>query len=103
MISDKQNIDNFLKNNQNKKVVVVQGLGFVGSVMSLVCANAIDEEYAVVGVDLPSNKDIIDNLNSGNFPIKSSDTKVDEYYQNSIKKNNFYATSDIYAYSKADL
>ena len=102
MISDKQNIDNFLKNNQNKKVVVVQGLGFVGSVMSLVCANAIDEEYAVVGVDLPSNKDIIDNLNSGNFPIKSSDTKVDEYYQNSIKKNNFYATSDIYAYSKAD-
>ena len=86
MISDKQNIDNFLKNNQNKKVVVVQGLGFVGSVMSLVCANAIDEEYAVVGVDLPSNKDIIDNLNSGNFPIKSSDTKVDEYYQNSIKK-----------------
>ena len=60
--------------------------------MSLVCANAINEEYAVIGVDLPSNRKIIDKLNSGIFPIKSSDKKVDEYFQNSIKKNNFFAT-----------
>jgi hypothetical protein len=26
--------------------------GFVGAVMSIVCANAITEEYAVIGVDL---------------------------------------------------
>ena len=103
MKSDKPNIDNFLKHNKNKKVVVVQGLGFVGSVMSLVCANAINEDYAVIGVDLPSNKEIIEKLNSGIFPIKSSDSKVEEYYQNTIKKNNFYATSDNYAYSKADV
>ena len=103
MMSDKLNIDNFLKNNKNKKVVVVQGLGFVGSVMSLVCANAINEEYAVLGVDLPSNKEIIEKLNSGTFPIKSSDIKVEKYYQNAIKKNNFFATYDNYAYSKADV
>ena len=36
--------------------VCIQGLGFVGAVMSLVCANAITKEYAVIGVDLP-NKD----------------------------------------------
>lgn len=33
-------------------MVVVQGLGFVGAVMSLVCANALTDEYAVIGVDL---------------------------------------------------
>ena len=33
-------------------MIVVQGLGFVGAVMSLVCANAVTEEYAVIGVDL---------------------------------------------------
>ena len=100
---DRNNIDKFLSNHKGKKVVVVQGLGFVGSVMSLVCANAINEEYAVIGVDLPSNRKIIDKLNSGIFPIKSSDKKVDEYFQNSIKKNNFFATCDSYAYSKADI
>ncbi len=38
----------FLKNNKNKEVIVIQGLGFVGSVMSLVCANAINGDYAVM-------------------------------------------------------
>ena len=42
----------FIDRNGGKKIVVVQGLGFVGAVMSLVCANAITEEYAVIGVDL---------------------------------------------------
>ena len=33
-LDDKKNIDDFLSKNENKKVIVVQGLGFVGSVMS---------------------------------------------------------------------
>ena len=45
----KKNIDNFLKLNKNKKIIVVQGLGFVGAVMSLVCANS-ESDYAVIGV-----------------------------------------------------
>ena len=36
-LCDKKNIDSFLNQNSEKKVVVVQGLGFVGAVMSLVC------------------------------------------------------------------
>ncbi|MBK5271345.1 MAG: nucleotide sugar dehydrogenase, partial [Bacteroidia bacterium] len=51
---DKAGIDNFLKLHPGKKVVVVQGLGFVGSVMALVVANALTEEYAVIGIDLPT-------------------------------------------------
>ena len=56
VLDDSNSIDLFLKKNK-KPVVVVQGLGFVGSVMSLVCANAINGDYAVIGVDLP-NKNI---------------------------------------------
>ena len=46
-------LHNWVINNE-KKVVVVQGLGFVGSVMSLVVANAFNLDYAVIGVDLPN-------------------------------------------------
>ena len=48
-------IEKFVKKNHEKKIIVVQGLGFVGSVMSLVCANALNDDYAVIGVDLPTN------------------------------------------------
>ena len=51
-LDDSSNIDEFLNRNKHKKVVVVQGLGFVGAVMSLVCANSGNDEYAVIGVDL---------------------------------------------------
>ena len=51
-LDDSAEIQDFLKKNIGKKVIVVQGLGFVGAVMSLVCANALTEEYAVIGVDL---------------------------------------------------
>ena len=53
IIDDSERIEQFLERNDGNKVVVVQGLGFVGAVMSLVCANAIGEHYAVIGVDLP--------------------------------------------------
>ena len=52
LIDDTISIDKFVSIN-NKPVIAVQGLGFVGAVMSLVCANAINGDYAVIGVDLP--------------------------------------------------
>ena len=91
-LNDSKNIDQFLSSNKNKPVVVVQGLGFVGSVMSLVCANSLKNEYAVIGVDLPTEESYwkICSINEGTFPIVSSDKKVEAYYKKSIKKNNFY-------------
>ena len=47
-----KNIDAFLAENADKKIIVVQGLGFVGAVMSLVCANSNEDEYAVIGLIL---------------------------------------------------
>lgn len=102
-LTDKLNIDKFIDCNIGKKIVVVQGLGFVGAVMSLVCANS-DTEYAVIGVDLPDSNNLkkINLLNDGVFPIIASDPQIKIYFENVIKKRNFYATFDSYAYSKAD-
>ena len=96
-------IKEFLKNNVDKDVVVVQGLGFVGAVMSLVVSNSSKKDYAVIGVDRKKNIEIIDKINSGIFPVKSSDPKIEEYYQHSIKKRNFLATYDHSAYSYASV
>ena len=48
---DKDGLSNFIEINGQKQVVAVQGLGFVGAVMSLVVANSDDGGYAVIGVD----------------------------------------------------
>ena len=103
-LNDKKNIDNFLNQHSGKKVIVVQGLGFVGAVMSLVCANSPDEDYVVVGVDLanPNNYWKIASINEGVFPVIASDPQIEVFYKNTIVKNNFYATYDSYIYSKAD-
>ena len=103
--TDQTNINRFLKINKNKNIIAVQGLGFVGAVMSIVCANSNKNEYAVIGVDLGNKNNYwkIASINEGNFPIKSSDPKVEEYYQKSIKKGNFIATFDSSAYSHASV
>ena len=47
-------LQKFINENQHRKIVAIQGLGFVGSAMSLVCANPLNGDYAVIGVELPN-------------------------------------------------
>lgn len=103
--SDREGIDAFVASHPGKKVVVVQGLGFVGAVMSLVVANALTEEYAVIGVDLPTPASWwkIKSINEGIFPVIADDPKIGIFYKQAREKKNLYATSDPYAYSKADV
>ena len=103
-IDDTHEIDKFILSN-NKPVVAVQGLGFVGAVMSLVCANALDGDYAVIGVDLPRKDTLwkIKSINEGLFPVIASDPKIDEFYDIAKEKGNLIATFDTYAYTKADV
>lgn len=105
LVDDKAGIDAFLAMHHGKKVVVVQGMGFVGSVMGLVVANALHEEYAVIGIDLPTAGSYwkICSINEGVFPVLASDPKISQYYQQSREKKNYYATCDPYAYSRADV
>ncbi len=98
-------IHDFLSRNEGKKVVVVQGLGFVGAVMSLVCANAITEEYAVIGIDLANENTYwkIKSINDGIFPLIADDPKIAEFFDNAKLKGNFLATYDPVAYQYADV
>lgn len=102
---DRAAIAAFLDRHRGKRVVVVQGLGFVGAVMSLVCANAISEEYAVIGVDLatPASYWRIGSLNEGRFPLVANDPQIETFFQSAIRKGNFFATHDPVAYSYADV
>ena len=104
-LNDSENILRFLSENKGKKVIAVQGLGFVGAVMSLVCANAITEEYAVIGVDL-ANEDTywkIKSINDGVFPLIADDPKITEFFNIAKEKGNFLATFDPFAYKYADV
>ncbi len=105
IVDDSKNIDLFLGHHNDKKVVVVQGLGFVGAVMSLVCANALGEDYAVIGIDMPNENSYwkIKSINDGKFPLIAEDPKIDEFFENAKKNNNFFATYDPYAYKHADI
>ena len=104
-VDDESNINQFLSQHNGKPIIVIQGLGFVGSVMSLVCANALNKDYAVIGIDLPTEDSYwkICSINEGVFPVISSDPKVEEFYIQARKESNLYATCDPYAYSKADV
>ena len=104
-IDDSNIIEDFIKKNNAKPVVLVQGLGFVGSVMSLVCANAINADYSVIGIDLPNESSYwkVKSINEGVFPVTSSDTKVEKFFDNSLNNGNLLATCDTYAYSVADI
>ena len=103
-IDDSKSIREFLDKNEGKKVVVVQGLGFVGAVMSLVCANSISDEYAVIGVDLPTENSLwkIKSINEGIFPLIADDPKIYDFFNEAKSKGNFLATYDPQAYSFAE-
>ena len=68
LLDDRAGIEEFISLNEVKGIVVVQGLVFVDAVMSLVCANAITEHYAVIGADLANENIFCKHL--GRFPQK---------------------------------
>lgn len=95
----------FCKENKQKVIVAVQGLGFVGTAMSLVIANAPKKQFAVLGVDLKSKNSYwkIEDINNGVLPISSSDKLLEKYFNNALKEKNFLATYDVKSYSMADI
>jgi UDP-N-acetyl-D-glucosamine dehydrogenase len=103
--ADSEAIHRFLAVNAGRKVVVVQGLGFVGAVMALVCANTGSEDYAVLGVDLASPEAWwrIRSLNDGTFPLTAGDPKIEKFFAAARRNNRFLATHDPDAYSVADV
>jgi len=98
-------LETFTYNCKNRPIVLVQGLGFVGSVMSLVIANAVNGDYTVIGIDQDTDtgRKTVASLNNGVFPIVADDPKIAEYFEAVCKRGNFFATVDPVAYSAADV
>jgi nucleotide sugar dehydrogenase len=107
--SDINKISAFIARNKGKKVVVIQGLGFVGSAMLTAVASAQDKDnsplYAVIGVDLaePQSYWKVGMINGGKLPVKSIDKELLRVFYKSFKSGNIIATTDKYVYSNADI
>ena len=81
----------FVDSNQHRKIVAIQGLGFVGTAMSLVVAKSADH-YAVVGVDRCDEYNYwkIGSINNFELPIVSSDPKLSEYMSLAKENQNLF-------------
>ena len=95
---------------EKRKSVCVQGLGFVGSTMSIVIASArskLHKEgiYNVYGLE-KENKNgmkIVTSMNKGVFPFKTSDQKLKKELKKSISFKNYHATTDTKILSEVDV
>lgn len=93
-----------------RKIVAVQGLGFVGCVMATVVADATDEDgkpiYFVHGHQRASQRSYwkVPVINSGIPPVNSSDPEVPKiFHRTVIEKKNFRATSEESVYGLVDI
>jgi len=109
-ISIKDKAFEFVKSNKNRKIVVIQGLGFVGSAMAAVVADTKDADgeplYFVIGVDLPTPDAYwkIGMINDGLCPVVSEDEKLRNAIYNCVKnQKNLIATSSKKVYGLADI
>ncbi|MCB5253693.1 MAG: nucleotide sugar dehydrogenase [Candidatus Cloacimonadaceae bacterium] len=95
---------------KGRKIVAVQGLGFVGCVMAAVVADATDNDgnpiYYVHGHQRPSKRSFwkVPVINAGETPVSSSDPEVPEIFQRTVvEKKNFRATSEDSVYGLVDI
>ena len=79
------------------KNISIIGLGYVGSVLSLVCALAKDKKkkllYHVNGVE--KNINLIKEFDSGTFPFQSNDKDISKNFKKVIKQGNLSFSNDI--------
>jgi nucleotide sugar dehydrogenase len=93
---------------QERPVVCVQGLGYVGTAMALAIASARSDSlpaFEVVGVELPGDRgtQIARLLNAGRLPIDSADPKMQEALDEARAAGNLTATTDSTAYELASV
>ena len=78
---------------EKKEIVVVMGIGFVGSVMAATVADTKDKKGKcskfVIGCDLPSQRSFwkIAKMNKGLSPVKAEDPEVDIIIDRCVNKN----------------
>jgi nucleotide sugar dehydrogenase len=95
---------------RGKRVVAVQGLGFVGSAVAAVIASATNElgqpRWFVIGVDLPSPSGWwkIARMNEGRAPVTSPDPEFEALMHHGVHvTGNLCATAAEEAYALAEV
>lgn len=94
---------------QERPVVCVQGLGFVGTAMALATANARTADgapcYDVVGVELDNETghERARAINEGRLPIASADPRMAAALADALETGNLLATTDPEAYTRASV
>lgn len=92
-----------------RKIICVQGLGFVGAAMALAIANAKDANglprYNVIGVDIPNEAGYrkASSINNGVFPFENNDENLKQAQETAYKNGNLWATSDFEYFQYADV
>ena len=95
----------------SRPVVCVQGLGFVGSAMSIAIANARAGRagggplYSVIGVDLPTTtgRQRAAAINRGEMPFPGGDPQLDAALARAHEAGNLSATNDPEVFRLADI
>lgn len=83
-----------------RPIVCVQGLGFVGSAMSLAIANSRNEDgsprYNVIGIDVPNEAGYrkASSINDGVFPFENNDENLEKAMKDAYKNGNLWAATD---------
>ena len=89
--------------------VLIQGLGFVGSAMSIAVASRVDSKgdplFSAIGIDLPTKEGHkrINAINVGEFPFKTNDQKLSRELKKAVGRGNLKATTDKDVYSEATI
>lgn len=93
----------------DRKIICVQGLGFVGAAMALAIADAKDENglprYNVIGIDIPNEAGYrkTSSINSGVFPFENNDKNLERAQKDAFHNGNLWATSDSEYFQYADV
>ncbi len=102
-------LGNLLSDKRGRKIVCVQGLGFVGAANAIAIASARDGAgnplYIVVGADLPtaSGRERAAALNQGAFPFPTTDSALVAAAQSARAVGNLVAVTDASVFGAADI
>jgi UDP-N-acetyl-D-glucosamine dehydrogenase len=102
-------LSNLLSDKRGRKIVCVQGLGFVGAANAIAIASARDGAgnplYTVIGVDLPtdSGRERAAALNQGAFPFATTDAALVAAAQSAWAAGNLVAVTDASVFAEADI
>ena len=102
-------LSNLLSDRHGRKIVCVQGLGFVGAANAIAIATARDGAgnplYNVIGVDLPteSGRERAAALNQGAFPFATTDAALVDAARSARVAGNLIAVTDAQVFGEADI